>query len=31
MKDDSFIKALDDSVESTWDDYYDEEQESKQE
>lgn len=30
MKDDSFIKALDDSVESTWDDY-DEEQEPKQE
>ena len=30
MKDDSFIKALDDSVESAWDDY-DEEQESKQE
>lgn len=30
MKDDSFIKALDDSVESTWNDY-DEEQESKQE
>lgn len=30
MKDDSFIKALNDSVESTWDDY-DEEQEPKQE
>ena len=30
MKDDSFIKALDDSVESTWDGY-DEEQEPKQE
>lgn len=29
MKDDSFIKALDDSVESTWDDY--DEEEPKQE
>ena len=29
MKDDSFIKALDDSVDSTWDDY--DEEESKQE
>lgn len=29
MKDDSFIKALDDSVESAWDDY--DEEESKQE
>ena len=29
MKDDSFIKALDDSVESAWDDY--DEEEAKQE
>lgn len=31
MKEDSFIKALDDSTEGTWDDYNEEEQQPKQE